>query len=136
MERETIFTKIVNKEIPASIIYEDENHLAFLDINPFEKGHTLVIPKKSYRNIFEMSEKEYLNLQKAIFKVANHLKEKLNCDLNIIQNNGVLAGQEVDHIHFHLIPRKEKKNLYCSNNNDKYLDNEIKNYELLLKIKN
>jgi len=133
-KRETLFTKIINRKIPANIIYEDDNSIAILDIFPFEKGHTLVIPKIPYKTIFEMPEKEFLALQKTIFQISNHLKEKLNSDLNIIQNNGSLAGQEIEHVHFHLIPRKEKKQIYCSKNSTKYLKEEDKNYLKRLKI--
>ena len=133
-KRETLFTKIINKQIPANIIYEDENTIAILDIFPFEKGHALVIPKIPFKTIFEMPEKNYLELQKVILKISNHLKEKLNCDLNIIQNNGKIAGQEIEHVHFHLIPRKETKQIYCSKNSTKYLKEEDKNYLKKLKL--
>jgi histidine triad (HIT) family protein len=135
MGEETIFTKIIKKEIPAKIIYEDEKHIAFLDIFPFEKGHTLVIPKKQVANIFELSEEEFLELQKVVFKIANHIKNKLNCDLNIWQNNGKIAGQEINHLHYHLVPRKTPKKTYCLENRDSYKnDDEINEYEKLLKI--
>lgn len=130
----SIFTKIINKEIPSSIIYEDENHLAFLDINPFEKGHTLVIPKKEYKTILEMPENEYLELQKIVLKIAKHLEKKLNCGINIWQNNKEISGQEVSHVHFHIIPRKEKKKAYHLENQDKYLKNEILNWEKRLRL--
>jgi len=130
----TIFTKIINREIPASIIYEDENTIAFLDIMPFEKGHTLVIPKKEYETIMEMPEKEYLELQKIILKIAKHLEKELNCGINIWQNNKEISGQEVPHVHFHVVPRKEKKEAYNLKNRVKYLKNEIFNWEKRLKF--
>lgn len=132
---ETIFEKIVKREIPANIIYEDDKHLAFLDISPFEKGHTLVIPKKAYETIFDMSQSEFIELQKVVYKVAKHMKSVLKCGLNICQNNYEISGQEVPHVHFHLIPRREKKNLYCINKNGvKYLKNEDQSYRNKLKI--
>ena len=132
--KETIFTKIINREIEASIIYEDENNLAFLDVSPFEKGHTLVIPKKPYKNIFEIPEKDFLELQKAVLKVAKHIRDVLKCDLNIVQNNGKLADQAVNHIHFHLIPRTENKRMTCSENKTNYQEGEMKIYEKKLKM--
>ncbi len=133
--RETIFTKIANKEIPSQIVYEDESHLAFLDITPFEKGHTLVIPKKPYKDVFEMPEPEYLELQKIVLKVAKHMEKVLHCGLNIAQNNKKIAGQEVFHVHFHLIPRREKKELYTmKSRGTKYLKNEDKIYLNKLKM--
>lgn len=132
---DTIFTKIINKEIPAEILYEDEKHIAFLDLTPFEKGHTLVIPKKSYETIFEMPEEEYLELSRVVHRVANHLSEKLNSGINIWLNNKEVAGQEIPHLHFHVIPRKEKKKTYALENREKYLEGEISNYGEYLKLK-
>ncbi|AEF95869.1 HIT family protein [Methanotorris igneus] len=100
-----IFCKIVNKEIPAKIVYEDEDTMAFLDINPRNKGHTLVIPKKHYETLDEMPDEELAKLMKAVKKVVEILKP-LNFDgYNIINNNKPAAGQEVPHVHFHIIPR-------------------------------
>jgi len=100
-----IFCKIANKEIPAKIVYEDENTLAFLDINPRSKGHTLVIPKEHYETFDELSEDIAINLTKTIKKVVDILKS-LNPDgYNILNNNKPIAGQEVPHVHFHIIPR-------------------------------
>ena len=135
LNRETLFTKIVKGEIPSSKIYEDENHYAFLDIGPFEKGHTLVIPKLPYQTIMQMPEDEFLELQKVILKIAKHFEQTLNCGINIWQNNKKIAGQEVDHVHFHIIPRLEKKKAYKLENSVKYLKNEMENYKNKLKLK-
>ncbi|MFW5704432.1 MAG: HIT family protein [Nanoarchaeota archaeon] len=134
MDDTTIFTKIINKEIPASIIYEDEKHLAFLDIRPFEKGHTLVIPKKPYENIFEMPENELQELISLVQKIAKHYNKTLNCGINIAQNNLKISGQEVNHLHFHIIPRLEDKKLYHLENCKKYEENELREYEKKLKL--
>jgi histidine triad (HIT) family protein len=96
----TIFTKIINREIPAHIIYEDENHLAFLDINPVQLGHTLVIPKKQTDYIFDMNDSEYSDLMLASKKVAQILKDKLNCSRVCV----TVEGYAVPHAHVHLIP--------------------------------
>lgn len=133
---ETIFTKIINREIPASIVYEDDDHLAFLDISPIEKGHTLVIPKKHATTIMDMSEEEYLELQKVVLKIAKHYEQVLGCGINILQNNKAISGQEVMHVHFHIVPRREEKQIYNMNCHDKYLDNEMENYKKQLEVKN
>ena len=100
-----IFCKIVKKEIPAKIVYEDEKTMAFLDINPRSKGHTLVIPKDHYETFEELPEDVALAITKAIKKVLEILKP-LNFDgYNILSNNKPAAGQEVPHLHFHIIPR-------------------------------
>ena len=80
MTEETIFDKIISGEIPASKVYEDDNFLAFLDIMPFEKGHTLVVPKKRYATIFDIPEEEYLKLQKIVHKIAGQIRKKLRRD--------------------------------------------------------
>lgn len=125
-----IFCKIVNGEIPSSVVYEDENVKAFLDLSPATNGHTLVIPKKHYENIFDMPEDELLNIEKSSQKVANILKEKLMCKgVTRVQNNGL--GQEVKHYHMHIIPRYEEDKLELSTNQDIIVDKE----EILSKIK-
>ena len=125
MKEKTIFEKIIDREIPADIIYEDEKHLAFLDIQPFEKGHILVIPKKAFETIFEMPEENFLELQKVVFKLAQKIHKEIGGGLNILQNNLEIAGQVVPHVHFHLIPRKEKKKLYCEEK-EEYIEEEKK----------
>jgi len=96
----------VNGEIPSKKVYEDGDTLAFLDINPANKGHTLVASKQHYEDIFSVDE-EVLNKMMSVVKMlAEKIKNSLECDgINIIQNNGKHAGQLVNHIHFHIIPR-------------------------------
>ena len=129
-----IFEKIITREIPAYIIYEDEKHLAFLDIMPFEKGHTLVIPKKPYVTIFEMNEDEFTELMRIVYKIANHYEKELGCGINIWQNNKKVSGQEIPHVHFHVIPRRISKPTYHLDKREKYLNNEIENYHKRLKL--
>lgn len=105
MVEKTIFQKIIEREVSAEIIFEDKNSLAFLDAYPFENGHTLVIPKKPFVTIFDMTEKEFLDLQKTVYKVAKNIREKTLKDVVIYQRNGLDAGQEVPHVHFHIVPR-------------------------------
>ncbi|HIP84204.1 MAG TPA: HIT family protein [Methanothermococcus okinawensis] len=100
-----IFCKIVKKEIPAKILYEDEKTMAFLDINPRSKGHTLVIPKEHYETFEEVPEDVALHLVKTIKKVLEILKPLNYHGYNILSNNKPAAGQEVPHLHFHIIPR-------------------------------
>lgn len=124
----SIFTKIIQKKVPAHIIYEDESHIAFLDINPMEKWHVLVVPKKEYETIFDMTENEYIQLQKIVLKVAKHLEKTLNCGINIFQNNREIAWQDVMHVHFHVIPRREKKDFLNFEAWDTYSEGEWDEY--------
>lgn len=96
----SIFTKIINGEIPAYKIAEDNNYLAFLDVNPNAKGHTLCIPKQEIDKIFDMEEEQYLGLMKFSRKVAKALEKTVPC-----KRVGVaVIGLEVPHTHVHLIP--------------------------------
>ncbi|MEO5776075.1 MAG: HIT family protein [Flavobacterium sp.] len=96
----SIFTKIVNGEIPCYKIAEDDNYLAFLDVNPNAKGHTLCIPKKEINKIFDMDEDLYLGLMKFSRKVAKAVEKTVEC-----KRIGVaVIGLEVPHTHVHLIP--------------------------------
>lgn len=96
----SIFTKIVNGEIPCFKIAEDENYLAFLDVNPNSKGHTLCIPKQEINKIFDMEEEHYLGLMKFSRKVAKAIEKAVPC-----KRIGVaVVGLEVPHVHVHLIP--------------------------------
>ena len=109
---ECIFCKIIKKEIPSTKVYEDENTFAFLDINPVSEGHTLVIPKKHFESIFDIEKEELKQLIKAAQHVAQMRKKQGADGVNIIQNNGKTAGQLVDHIHFHVVPRKKGDGLH------------------------
>lgn len=104
----TLFEKIVHREIPAVIVHEDDETLAFLDIGPIIKGHTLVIPKVCYDPLTETPDEVLAALMRVCKKVAAAQMNGLGADgVNIIQNNGRAAGQEVPHLHFHVIPRFE-----------------------------
>lgn len=105
-----IFCKIISKEIPSEIVYEDENTLAFLDINPINVGHTLVIPKQHHENIFEVPKDVLDNTMNILKKVANAV-DKISDGVNIGQNNRPAAGQIVNHLHFHIIPRFDNDGL-------------------------
>ena len=103
----TIFTKIINKEIPAHIIYEDEKFISFLDINPLTIGHSLVVPKIEVDYIFDL-DKEYLN-KVLIFskKIASAIEKSTNCSRVGLK----VVGLEVPHAHVHLIPFKNEKEM-------------------------
>ena len=104
----TIFKKIVNKEIPAYTIYEDDLVLAFLDISQTTKGHTLVITKEVYENIFDVPEELFMHLMHVVQKVTKAIKKAYSpLGINLVNNNGAKAGQTVFHYHFHIIPRYE-----------------------------
>ncbi len=96
----SIFSKIVSNEIPSYKVYENENFLAFLDINPLKKGHTLVIPKIEVDYIFDLESKEYQELWNFAKLVANGMKRVIKCERISI----VVMGLEVPHAHIHLIP--------------------------------
>ena len=99
----SIFTKIVNGEIPCYKIAEDDNYLAFLDVNPNVKGHTLCIPKQEINKIFDMEEEHYLGLMKFSRKVAKAVEKSVEC-----KRIGVaVVGLEVPHVHVHLIPLQD-----------------------------
>lgn len=101
-----IFCKIVAGEIPASKVYEDDTVLAFLDITQVTKGHTLVIPKKHFRNTLDLDSETAGSLFAIVPQLASHLKEKLGADgFNILNNNEEVAGQTVFHTHIHILPR-------------------------------
>lgn len=96
----SLFTKIVNREIPAHIVAEDDNFLAFLDINPLVEGHTLVIPKKETDYIFDMEDNSLKDIMVFAKKVAKGIEESVEC-----KRIGVaVVGLEVPHAHIHLVP--------------------------------
>ncbi|MFH1956128.1 MAG: HIT family protein [Patescibacteria group bacterium] len=101
-----IFCKIVNGEIPAEKIYEDENVLAFLDITPVNPGHVLLIPKEHYENLYDLPDETLKQLAPIIKKLAIAVKKGVNAEgINIGMNNERSAGQLVPHAHFHIMPR-------------------------------
>lgn len=99
----SIFTKIINGEIPCHKVAEDENFLAFLDINPNAKGHTLCIPKKEINKIFDMEEEHYLELMRFSRKIAKALEKTVACK----RIGMAVVGLEVPHVHVHLIPLQD-----------------------------
>lgn len=107
----SIFTKIVNGEIPSYKVAEDDNYLAFLDVNPNAKGHTLCIPKKEIDKIFDMDDELYLGLMKFSKKVAIALEKTVPCK----RVGMAVVGLEVPHAHVHLIPLNEMDEMRFQN---------------------
>lgn len=101
-----IFCKIIAGQIPANIVYSDEQVFAFLDINPANKGHTLVVPRKHYTTFNDIPEAELQDLFSAVQKISKGMEKGLNAEgYNVLNNNKKPAGQLVDHVHIHVIPR-------------------------------
>lgn len=118
----SIFTKIVNGEIPAYKVAESENFLAFLDISPVAKGHTLVIPKKEVDYLFDLNDDDYTGLQLFAKKVAAGLKSAIPC-----KKVGVLVlGLEVPHAHIHLVPMQDETDLLHFSEKKSYSPEEFK----------
>jgi len=113
MSNETCtFCKLAKKEETTNLIYEDDSIMAFLDVNPINEGHTLVIPKKHFVTISDIPEEEVAYLFKIVRRVAIAVKKGVNADgIVITQRNGKAAGQRVPHLHVHVIPRYEGQTL-------------------------
>jgi len=124
----SIFSKIVNGEIPAYKVAENENYLAFLDIFPVAKGHTLVIPKKEVDYIFDLEDNLYAGLQLFAKKVAVGLKKAIPCE-----KVGVLVlGLEVPHAHIHLIPMQNEADLLNFSKKLKFTPEEFQKIKQLI----
>jgi histidine triad (HIT) family protein len=101
-----IFCEIVAKKKPATLVFEDDKTLAFLDILPVAKGHTLVIPKNHFATLYDIKTEDIQAVGVTVSKIAKALKKALMCDgINVYQGNEKAALQEIDHVHFHIIPR-------------------------------
>lgn len=101
-----VFCKIIRGEIPAGVVYEDENFLGFLDITPVNPGHVLLIPKEHYENLYDLPDDLLAKMAPIIKKLAIAAKNGINADgINIGMNNERPAGQLVFHAHFHIMPR-------------------------------
>ena len=106
MKNDCVFCAIAAGEIPCFKVYEDELVLAYLDINPFSRGHVLVIPKRHSQGLLDTDDETLAAVAVRVKRVAAHVKETLGCDgFHVLQNNGEAAGQTVRHVHFHIVPR-------------------------------
>ncbi len=129
-----IFCEIANGNIPCYKIYEDEMVLAFLDLSQATIGHTLVVPKKHFENIFELDSETAKHIFDIVRILSKHICTSLNVkDVNIVNNNGEFAGQTVKHFHIHIIPRYENDGMEFNFASNKLNEEEFK--ELLNKIK-
>jgi len=137
MEQDCVFCKIVNKELPCYKVYEDDFVLAFLDVNPVAIGHTLIIPKKHYENIFDIDSEVFKRIAEVSRVIAKKMVDNLDdvCGVNLFQSNGKVAEQVVMHSHLHLIPRRESDSFRINDSMRivKLEDNQFKN--ILEKIK-
>ena len=103
------FCGIASGKIPASIVYEDDTVLAFMDLNPASIGHTLVVPREHWENIYEVPEKLLAELAAVVKRVCVAVKKTVDADgIKVVQLNGRAAGQMVMHLHFHVIPAVSK----------------------------
>jgi histidine triad (HIT) family protein len=112
---ECIFCKIIEGEIPAVKVLDEESVIAFMDINPASRGHMLVVPKKHAENIFEISEDDLAAVSKAVKRCAKAVKEALNAGgITVLQLNGKVSDQVIPHLHVHIMPRSENDGLPVS----------------------
>lgn len=103
---ETIFQKIINGQIPCHRVYEDEHVLAFLDVQPLSRGHTLVIPKEPAPTMDKLSDDAAAAIGRVLPRICRAVMQATQCEhYNILQNNGAPAHQAVFHLHFHIIPK-------------------------------
>lgn len=107
---DTVFTKIINGEIPSHRLYEDDHVFAFLDINPLAEGHALVIPKEPAETLDKLSDDAAAAIGRVLPRLCRALAEATACEhYNVLQNNGKPAHQEVMHVHFHIIPKPSQQ---------------------------
>jgi len=107
---ETVFTKILKRELPAEIVYEDDDTFAFLDNAPNVPGHTLVVPKKPFRNIFDIDAETLTKVMQTVRKIAPAVRDGVGAKgVQINSNHEHEGGQEVFHLHFHIIPRHTRE---------------------------
>ena len=135
MDSNCIFCKLANGVFPTNFIYEDEDFKVILDANPATKGHSLILPKKHFKNLLDADEEVLKKALPLAKKLSNKLIDVLKCDgVNVLQNNNEAAGQAVFHLHIHLIPRyKEEKEHIISWKPNKFSDEEMKNIAESLK---
>lgn len=106
IDKDCIFCKLANGEIPTTSIYEDEDFKVIMDLGPASRGHSIILPKTHAANLYELPDDYCSKIMGVAKKCAAAMKKSLNCDgLNVLQNNGEAAGQTVFHLHVHLIPR-------------------------------
>jgi histidine triad (HIT) family protein len=121
----TVYQRIIDRELPADIVYEDEHTLAFLDIAPNAPGHTLVIPKKPFVNIFDVDEETLDRVMHAVRIIAPAVRDAVGAKgVHINSNHGAEAGQVIFHLHFHIIPRHSRSEFEFWHEGPDYKDGE------------
>ena len=124
-----IFCKIINGDIPGEKVYEDDDVLAIMDINPANKGHVLVIPRKHYETYLDLPDEIAAKMGKASKKVAQGVLKAAEVEgFNILNNNKKVAGQIVPHVHIHIIPRYEADGVDMSFSQKEYSEGELKSF--------
>jgi histidine triad (HIT) family protein len=132
---ETIFTKIIEGSIPSVKLHEDEACVSILDINPVNKGHLLIISRQPYPGIAECPDETLSHMMALAKKADRVLREKLHCEgTNVVVNNGKASGQEVPHLHIHVIPRYERDNQKFGFSKTSYDDGEMAEYGKMLRF--
>ncbi len=131
---ECIFCKIVSKEIPSEVLYENEDVIAVLDINPIHFGHALIIPKQHCDDFLDLPDGAYHSILQAAKIVTKALVQSLKLEgYNLFSNNGRIAGQSVFHFHLHITPRYRDDNIRFLLNLKKYSDGEMKRYGTMIR---
>lgn len=120
-----VFCRIVAREAPAYLVYEDEEAIAFLDLFPFTRGHLLVVPKRHVPRLTELPAEEHAAYLGALARMCRRA-ERLSSDYNIALNQGAKAGQIVFHLHFHIIPRYGEANPFHSRPRDRLSEAEAR----------
>ncbi len=130
MSSHSIFSRIINRELPSYIVCEDNENIAFLDINPLSIGHTLIVPKLEVDNIFILNENYYNSLFSFAKKVATNMKKKITCN----RIGMSVVGLDVPHAHIHLIPINSFEDMNFNKSTLKLTDEEMLNICELLKF--
>jgi histidine triad (HIT) family protein len=129
-----IFCKIVSREIPAEVLYENDHAVAVLDINPIHFGHALILPKRHCNDFLDLPDGTYHSILQAAKIVTQALVESLKLEgYNLFSNNGSIAGQSVFHFHLHVTPRYRDDNIRFVLNLKKYSDGELKRYAAMIR---
>ncbi|HCN18834.1 MAG: hypothetical protein A3C38_08210 [Planctomycetes bacterium RIFCSPHIGHO2_02_FULL_50_42] len=124
--KDCVFCKIAQGKLPATKLLEDKNAISFLDINPVNHGHVLVMPREHYETIMDVPGKEFGKVMEMVPSLAKAVAEVTKADgLNIFQTNKPCAGQTVPHVHFHIIPRHKDDGFHFGWRQGRYNEGEI-----------
>lgn len=127
MDHNCIFCKIVGREVPSSVVYEDDSFFGIMDISPANKGHVILLSKNHIADVFSLDGETARKAMTAVSKIATAMRHILKCDgINVLQNNGEAAGQTVFHYHIHVIPRYKEDGVTIAWNSKPYNEGEMK----------